>query len=88
MPFEWMQSKIGVRPSHREEAYRQELMERAALLYRLHYSAVQAKARLAANVKWDYEVGHAKSPVPMSDVAGIVDGVYARHGVGAGSLTV
>ena len=88
MPFDWMHPKNGQRPSRREDVYRQELKERAALLYRLHYSAAQAKTRLAANVRWDYEVGRAKPPVPISDVASIVDTVYARHGVGAGPLTV
>ena len=91
MPFDWLHPKVG-RPrssaAAREEVYRQELKERAALLYRLGFSGAQAKERLAARVAWDYEVGSAKAPVNAAEVATLVDQVYARHGVGAGPLTV
>lgn len=88
MPFDWLHPKVGHHPSHRVEVYRQEIRERAALLYRLRYSVAQAKARLSANVGWDYEVGPFSPPVAAAEVAALVDQVYARHGVGAGPLSV
>mgnify|MGYP000609049355 CR=1 FL=1 len=47
MPFDWLHPKVGNHPSHRDEVYRQEIRERAALLYRLRYPVAQAKARMA-----------------------------------------
>ena len=88
MPFDWLHPKVGSRPSHRADVYRQELKERAALLYRLRYSAAQAKERLGAKVRWDFEVGPFSPPVGDAEVAALVDQVYSRHGVGAGPLTV
>ncbi len=88
MPFDWLHPRVGKRPDRRAEVYRQELRERAALLYRLRYPADQARARLTANVRWDYQVGARRPPVDEPEIAAIVDSIYARHGVGAGPLSV
>jgi hypothetical protein len=87
---EWWHPRIPKRASHRAEVYRQELRERAALLYRLRFPAAEARQRLVARVEWDYEVGPAsmKSPIAAAEVGAIVDAVYARHGAGGGPLTV
>ncbi len=62
----------------RHAMYRQELEDHAALLFRLGHTAKQAKARLHANVKWDFEMsGKAKHG---GDVDRIVDAVYRRSG--------
>ena len=87
-PFEWHNPNVGPRRSRRQEVYREELRERAALLYRLGFDAAQAQARLAARVRWDYEVGPHQAPIAQSEIGGLVDAVYARHGAGAGPLTV
>ena len=88
MPFEWLHPHSGKRPSRTAEVYRQELQERAALLYRLRYPKARARARLVANVRWDYEVGRHKAPVAESEVSALVDAVYARHGASQGPLTI
>jgi hypothetical protein len=62
--------------------YRRELEERAALLYRLGYSAQRCKARLAANVAWDFEL-HGR-PRHAAEVDKVVDAVYRR---GQGRVT-
>jgi hypothetical protein len=60
MPFDWMEPKRN--PAHvktlqakREAMYRSELADRAALLHRLGHSRARVKARLAANIGWDFE---------------------------------
>jgi hypothetical protein len=72
-------------PARREEMYRRELEERAALLFRLGYPAKRAKDRLAANVAWDFEL-HGR-PKHASEIDKIVDAVYRRGG-GSGPPTV
>jgi hypothetical protein len=69
----------------RDEMYRRELEDRAALLFRLGYSSKQAKARLGANVAWDFEL-HGR-PRHAADVDKVVDAVYRRGGRGGGSPT-
>ncbi len=70
----------------RDEMYRRDIEERAALLYRLGYSSKKAKARLAGNVAWDFEL-HGR-PRHAADVDKIVDAVYRRGGRGGGAPTV
>jgi hypothetical protein len=66
--------------------YRRELEERAALLFRLGYSIKATKARLHANVGWDFEL-HRK-PKHAAEVDKIVDSVYKRGSPGPGTPSV
>jgi hypothetical protein len=61
----------------RQQMYRHELEERAALLMRLCYPAAEVKRRLRARVAWDFEL-HAKPP-HAAEVDKIVDAVYKRN---------
>jgi hypothetical protein len=71
--------------ARRDEMYRRELEDRAALLLRLGYPAERTKARLHANVRWDFEMrGTARH---VGDIDKIVDQVYRRGG-GSGPPTV
>jgi hypothetical protein len=88
MSFDWMQPKPPAKrpPGRRDEMYRRELEERAALLRRLGFSKDRAAARLRANVSWDFEL-HGR-PRHAADVDRIVDAVYRRGGVSSGPPTV
>jgi len=88
MPFPWLHPARVTRPERRAEVYRRELEERAALLHRLGYSRSQARARLDANVRWDFEVGGARAPVSPSEIEALVDRIYKRGGTGAGAPSV
>ena len=46
-----------IEKARREAMYRSELEERAALLQRLGYAKDKARARLAANLAWDFPDG-------------------------------
>ena len=59
-PFDWMQPKRNpayakTLPAKREAMYRGELAERAALLHRLGHAKDAVRARLGANVGWDFD---------------------------------
>ncbi len=62
----------------RATMYRRELEDRAALLLRLGRSPAFVKARLAANVAWDFEL-HAR-PAHAAEVDKLVDAVVRRQG--------
>ena len=71
MPFDWMEPKRN--PDHtrtlaakREAMYRAELVDRAALLHRLGHARASARARLLANVGWDFE----QAPNPIAPEPG------------------
>jgi hypothetical protein len=70
----------------RDEMYRRELEDRAALLFRLGYSSKRTKARLHGNVAWDFEL-HGR-PRHAAEVDKIVDAVYRRGGKAGGAPTV
>ena len=86
MPFAWQQHPLTDRPQRREEIYRTELADRAALLARLHFTRKEARARLADNVAWDFEVGAGKAPVTGKEIDAIVDAAY-RRGNASGDLS-
>jgi hypothetical protein len=67
--------------------YRRELEERAALLFRLGYSQARARARIGANVGWDFEIG-AGEPPPSKEIDAAVDAVYRRGGLRSGPPAV
>jgi hypothetical protein len=71
--------------ARREHMYRREIEERAALLYRLGFTAKQCKSRLQASVAWDFEL-HGR-PKHAGEIDKIVDAVYRRGG-GSGPPTV
>jgi hypothetical protein len=89
MTFPWYEPKRRLPTSadaaRRDEVLRQELEDRAALLFRLGYAKPRAKARLKANVQWDYEL--RGKPRHEKDIDKIVDAVYRRGG-GSGPPTV
>jgi hypothetical protein len=84
-PFDWMEAKRNpdvarAQKARREAMYRAELEERAALLHRLGYAKETARARLRANLKWDFDGG--AGPVKEADADAIVDRVFASSTTG------
>jgi hypothetical protein len=65
----------------RAAAYRDELIQRAGLYYRLGYPPSRAIARLKANVAWDFELGTDGRPSGLSDkdISEIVKSTYLRR---------
>ena len=82
MPFDWMTPKPNpglakALAGKREETYLQDLEDRAGLLQRLRYSREQARGRLMANVRWDFE--QVKAPARLGgQVDAIIERVYGR----------
>jgi hypothetical protein len=85
--FSWWEIKKAPGSNQKREAmFRRELEERAALLFRLGYSAKHAKQRLRANVEWDFEL--TSKPKHVGEVDKIVDSVYRRGGIASGPPSV
>jgi hypothetical protein len=87
MPFDWMQPKrnpayVKTLLEKRQAMYRAELAERAALLHRLGHARASVRARLAANIGWDFD---GTGPNPMGDgtVDAVVDAIMDREYGGA-----
>jgi hypothetical protein len=61
--------------------YREELVARAGLFYRLGYPPSRAIARLKANVAWDFDVGTGGRPAGLADkdISEIVKTAYLRR---------
>ena len=80
MPFDWYHPDVPALPERERAAamYERELLDRAALLYRLGFSKAEARRRLEAGVAWDFELHGA--PPHARRVRRIVDRVYARKG--------
>ena len=77
--FDWMDPRRNpergkIEKARREAMYRSELEERAALLQRLGYAKDKTRARLAANLAWDFPAGAR----PLDDAAldAIVDRLF------------
>jgi hypothetical protein len=84
-PFDWLEAKRNpdvarAQKARREAMIRQELEERAALLHRLGHAKDVVRARLTANLRWDFE--GVEAPLEASDVDAIIDRVF-----GAGAAT-
>ena len=78
-PFDWMDSRRNpergkIDKAHREAMYRTELEERAALLHRLGYAKDKTRARLAANLAWDFPNG--SKPLDGAALDAIVDRLF------------
>jgi hypothetical protein len=78
-PFDWMEPRRSpergkIEKARREAMYRSELEERAGLLQRLGYGKDRTRARLAANLAWDFPSG--KSPVDGQALDAIVDRLF------------
>jgi hypothetical protein len=78
-PFDWMVSKRNpevarAQKARREAMYRTELEDRAALLFRLGHAKDGARARLQANLRWDFE--GAEGPITAAQVDAIIDRVF------------
>ena len=76
-PFDWLEPRRNpergkVEKARREAMYRGELEERAALLQRLGYDKGRTRARLAANLAWDFPAGAR----PLDD--GALDAIVDR----------
>ena len=86
--FDWLvpAKPAGRNHSAREDMYLAELRERAALLKRLNYDKAEARARLRANVHWDFEL-HSQ-PGFLSKIDGIIEDVYGRGGTAGGPPTL
>ena len=87
-PFDWMESRPNpdrgkIEKARREAMYRIELEDRAALLHRLGYAKEKARARLAANLAWDFPDG--KGPLEPGTLDAIVDKLFnGTSGTSAG----
>jgi len=84
-PFDWMEPRRNpevakTERARREAMYRTELEERAALLQRLGHAKAEVRARLAANVGWDFPAG--QSPVPATALDSIVDRLFGQAPAG------
>jgi hypothetical protein len=84
-PFDWMVAKRNpdvarAQKAKRDSMYRTELEERAALLQRLGHGKDATRARLQANLRWDFEGREA--PVRAADVDAILDRVYGNGAPG------
>jgi hypothetical protein len=82
-PFDWLQPRRNPaaakgEKARREAMYRAELEERATLLQRLGRSRAEVRARLAANLDWDFSAsaGAGASPIGPAAVDAIVDRVF------------
>lgn len=78
-PFDWMDSRRNperdkIEKTRREAMYRTELEDRAAMLHRLGYAKDKARARLAANLAWDFPNG--KRPLDDGALDAIVDRLF------------
>jgi hypothetical protein len=61
----------------RQQMYKKELEDRAALLMRLGHSAKDVKSRLKKSVDWDFDMHDA--PEHADNVDKLVDGVFKRN---------
>ena len=78
-PFDWMEAKRNPDVARAQKAkavamVKTELEERAALLQRLGHGKDAVRARLAANLRWDFEGREA--PIKAADIDAILDRVY------------
>ncbi|HEU5058552.1 MAG TPA: hypothetical protein VFU21_18595 [Kofleriaceae bacterium] len=66
---------------HRVAMYKEELVQRAGLFYRLGYPPSRAISRLKANVAWDFELAGEGRPPGLGDkdIAEIVKATYLRR---------
>lgn len=79
--FDWMQphrapARAKIDAERRTGMYRAEMEERAALLARLGHGRDDVRARLTANLNWDFPP--ARRPVSDADLDGILDRVFAK----------
>ncbi|HVZ73262.1 MAG TPA: hypothetical protein VHJ20_12865 [Polyangia bacterium] len=80
-PFDWMVAKRSPDVARAQKAkfgamVRTEIEERAALLHRLGYTKDDARARLQANARWDFEGSKANGPVSAAQIDAIVDRTF------------
>jgi hypothetical protein len=84
-PFDWMEAKRNPEVARAQKAkgdamVRTELEERAALLQRLGHGKDAARARLLANLRWDFD--GREGPLKAADVDAIVERAYGNGGPG------
>lgn len=61
----------------RQQMYKKEIEDRAALLMRLGHTAKDVKSRLQKSVDWDFDM--SDSPKHAGEVDRIVDNVFKRN---------
>lgn len=88
MTFPWLvptASRSAAGAAARLESQLRELRDRAALFYRLGYSAEVATKRLCARVAWEHEPASHRRPSGLSDaaIAEAVRDTYARRPSGS-----
>jgi hypothetical protein len=65
---------------HRSAMYRDEMVARAGMYYRLGYPPSRAIARLRANLAWDFAPGAARPDgLADKDISDIVKSTYLRR---------
>ena len=79
LPFDWLSPARAAQTGRGLAMCRREVEERAALFFRLRYSADLARRRLKDNHEWDFEIG-GPAPLGAGEIDAIVDAVYARRG--------
>lgn len=80
--FPWLSPTQQKHDNRRDRVAADELATRAALLYRLGYTAKAATERLCARMAWEFDPAcGGKRPTALSDaaVAKIVADTYARR---------
>jgi hypothetical protein len=81
MPFDWYKVKIPEDFKKKIEVrfvemHLREIIERARLLFNLHYPKEMAIKRIQDNIAWDFEL--SKVPSFYNDVPAIVERIYSR----------
>jgi hypothetical protein len=84
-PFDWMEAKRNPEAARAQKAkavamVRAELEERAGLLHRLGHGKDAVRARLMANLRWDFD--GREGPIKTAEVDAIVDRVYGNGAPG------
>jgi hypothetical protein len=81
MSFPWL-DRTPVAPAgadSRLAAQLRELRDRAALLYRLGYTADAASARLCATVAWEHETQRRPDGLSDAEIGKVVQETYGRR---------
>ncbi len=86
MPFSWYHPDVPRSFSSAEDKaikmYERELLERAALLFRLGYSQQQVLTRRRGNHAWDFEL--QQPPLPAKRIKALVTNAFKQRGLGGG----
>jgi hypothetical protein len=76
--FPWLTSTPQKQENRRDGVAKDELANRAGLMFRLGYSEQDATARLCERVAWEFDKASRPSALSDDAVAKIVSETYAR----------